>query len=316
MRHLNDNGIDFSQFYIQQSANSLTGFSDYRDRIRDRLNGVFNKTGATLPWPDTDHLIRFRSGELTIWGGINGHGKSMMLSQFLLFAAPLHTSCIASFEMPIDTLGARIIRQASGVSEPSIKYMDSFIDWSDGKLWVYDKLGSVTTADVEGAIKYAATEKKVKHFVIDSLMKCGIAPDDYTRQKDFVDRLCNLAKDLEIHIHLVCHIRKADSERRINKFDVAGAGAITDLADNVCLVWRNKSKERRLAAGEEVEEGEPDTLLIVDKQRHGDWEGTVNLYYHPDSYQYMRRPSRSAMPWPSPQESNTFFGNLRVAQEF
>ncbi len=34
-----------------------------------------------------------------------------------------------------------------------------------------------------------------------------------------------------------------DEETQPNKFDIKGTGAITDLVDNVFIVWRNKKKE-------------------------------------------------------------------------
>ena len=42
-------------------------------------------------------------------------------------------------------------------------------------------------------------------------------------------------------------------------------------------VWRNKD-ERRVPA--------EDALLIVDKQRNGEWEGRLALAFNPDSQAY------------------------------
>ncbi len=81
-----------------------------------------------------------------------------------------------------------------------------------------------------------------------------------------------------MHIHLVCHSRKAGNETEApRKMDIRGSGSITDQVDNVFCVWRNKD-ERRL-------QGE-DALLIVDKQRNGEWEGRLSLAYHAESQAY------------------------------
>ncbi|MGE9120733.1 hypothetical protein, partial [Escherichia coli] len=45
--------------------------------------------------------------------------------------------------------------------------------------------------------------------------------------------------------------------------------------------------ERKLSEGDNSASGEPDQLLICDKQRNGDWEGKISLWYHPSSRQYM-----------------------------
>jgi twinkle protein len=43
-------------------------------------------------------------------------------------------------------------------------------------------------------------------------MKCVSGEDDYNSQKSFVDELTALARDHNVHIHLVHHIRKLASE--------------------------------------------------------------------------------------------------------
>ena len=134
---------------------------------------------------------------------------------------------------------------------------------------------------------YAMTVLKIKHIVIDSLMKCGINGDDYNGQKTFVDRLCWAAKTYGGHIHLVHHMRKGRSESDApDKFDVKGAGEITDMVDNLVIVHRNKEKERAIENGEHVHDGICDTTLIVAKQRHGEWEGKIKLWFHKESQRF------------------------------
>lgn len=308
LRDISDIGIDFKSFFSQYQARNITSPSTFTDRILARLRGEQNTTGAMLPWDKTRTLVRFRAGEVTIWAGVNGHGKSMVLSQVILWmVANNHKAAIASLEMPSDTTGARLARQAAGHEHPSEEFTRKLLTYLDNKLWIYDQLGNVDQQTMLGVITYCATELGVTQFVIDSLMKCGIHADDFRNQKDFVDSLTTLAKDHQIHIHLVAHARKGqDEKQRINKFDIKGASEISDLADNVILVWRNKDKERRREASAKNpaikwDEMEPDTLLVVDKQRHGEWEGQINLWFHQESKQYLPKPSVSAMPWPDPR---------------
>jgi hypothetical protein len=39
--------------------------------------------GLTLPWLKTHDLIRLRDGEVSVWGGINGHGKALCLDTLI-----------------------------------------------------------------------------------------------------------------------------------------------------------------------------------------------------------------------------------------
>src|SRR6185369_14223147 len=134
---------------------------------------------------------------------------------------------ICSFEMkPAATL-QRMVRQASHGPEPTIDFIHKFHDWTDDKLWLYDQQGSVKPERVLSVCRYFADQLKGQHVVIDSLMKCGIAEDDYNRQKWFIGELTSIAMDKKIHIHLVHHSRKqGDENAPPGKMDAKGSGAI------------------------------------------------------------------------------------------
>jgi twinkle protein len=87
----------------------------------------------------------------------------------------------------------------------------------------------------------------------------------------------------------VHHVRKGQNEYDIpGKFDARGSGTIVDQVDQVMTVWRNKQKSDILAKEPENEKfkNEPDAALVVAKNRHGDWEGKISLWFHKDSLQY------------------------------
>jgi twinkle protein len=254
--------------------------------------------GARLPWRKTHNQIRFRPGEVTLWAGMNGHGKSLVLGQVTIgFAAEKQRACIASLEMkPMITL-ARICRQANGSSLPDADFIRRFHASTDGLLWLYDQQGTVRPEMMLAVIRYCADKLRVDHFVIDSLMKCGIDEDDFNRQKRFVDSLTAIARDTGIHLHLVAHSRKrADEFSPPGKMDVKGTGAITDQVDNVLTVWRNKRKESELQSGNNKSGHDPDALIICDKQRNGEWEGRVGLWFVPQAMQFVEDGVSGAMP--------------------
>ncbi len=81
--------------------------------------------------------------------------------------------------------------------------------------------------------------------------------------------------------------------------DVKGSGAITDLTDNLIIVWRNKAREAvvekaRKFGNEVLSEKEqklleaPGTLLLLDKQRNGEgWQGKIPLVFNLLSNQFL-----------------------------
>lgn len=259
----------------------------YAARLYREFEGPSGLTGDALPWVKTSLNIRLRSGEVSLWPGINGHGKSLLTSHVALdLIAQGRRVVIASLEMqPVKTL-KRMARQAIGNSMPTEKALTAFIDWLQRRLLIYDQHGRVKPRQMIAAIRYAAVRCKAAHFFLDSLMMCVQGEEDYDGQKDFVTELCAVAHDTGCHIHLVHHTRKLRDESEVpGKFDAKGSGSVTDQVDNVFTVWRNKKKERERQAGE-CDESKPDALLICDKQRHGEWEGRVALWFDPESLSY------------------------------
>jgi twinkle protein len=289
--------IDFEAYAIDRGDHAnVKAASTYLDDMIVRSRGGAEISGCTLPWGKTHDLVRLRKSEVTIWPGINGHGKSMVVGQVMLgLMGQGEKVCIASFEMkPVATL-TRMCRQAVGSDQPSEDFIRRFSERSDGKLWMYDQQGTVHASRVLGVIYYAAEELGVTQFVIDSLMKCGINEDDYNGQKKFIDQLCAAAKDTGCHIHLIAHSRKAHDELAPpGKMDVKGSGSITDQVDNILTVWRNKKKEGLIASGKASEDDKlsPDALIICDKQRHGEWEGRISLWFDGKSFRYLESPNQ------------------------
>lgn len=294
--------IDFARYYLEAEAKAMIfpapGF--LAEVVAD-LAPAYVSRHAVLPWAKVADKVQFRPGEVTLWPGVNGHGKSYITGMVMTsLCAQGEKVGIASFEMkPRKTLG-RQLRQASKEVPPNVLFAHQFISWLGGKLWLYDHQGLVKVEVLYGVIKYMAQELGITHVLIDSLMKCVKGEDDYNGQKDFIGTACSLARDLNIHIHIVHHTRKTENEERApNKFDVKGSGAITDQVDNVFLVWRNKKKEREHATGKN-DINVPDAIVICDKQRNGDWEGAIGLWVHRASWQFLGGPNTQPMDLMSP----------------
>lgn len=253
-------------------------------------------SGFEAPWPKANGKFRFRYGELTLINGINGHGKSQLTGQLVLSAlSEGERACIYSGEMkPAKTLW-RMTRQATGVDEPSVAYIRAVHHWWEDRLWLFNLTGTAKADRLLEVFRYARKRYGIRVFVVDSLMKCGIDPDDYAKQKSFVESLADFKNEFDCHVFLVTHPRKGDDELKpTGKMDVAGAGAITDLADNVTTVYRMKSKEEKMqrheANGETVPDSlraQPDGLFIWHKQRNGDWEKKLALWWHQGSFQFL-----------------------------
>lgn len=259
---------------------------DFRDALHDEFHGQEASKGLYLPWNGLDRHYRIRRGELTIWSGFNGHMKSMVTGFVLLdLIRQGEKGLIASFEMkPRKTL-RRMATQAIGNGAPTKQYVDRFLDFVTGNLWIYDQQGETTPDRVAAVITYCAEVLGITQFLVDSLMKVVRDEDDYNGQKRFVGKLQSLARDLNVHINLITHSRKREDEsKRPGKQDNKGTGAIVDQTDNYISVFKIPEPKKP------TEEQKPTHCLYFDKQRNGEWEGHLALWMCPESLQFKEGP--------------------------
>jgi hypothetical protein len=127
----------------------------------------------------------------------------------------------------------RMATQAWAPQTPTTLYIDKFLDKMAGKLWLYDQQGE--TSPRIGSMRHHVLRRAVGHHAV----PCGFADeggrdeDDYNGQKKFVGKLQSLARDLNVHIHLITHSRKREDEtKRPGKQDNKGSGSIVDQTDN------------------------------------------------------------------------------------
>jgi len=271
----------------------------FKDKILRRFFPTDeDQIGYKYHWKKLPFMVIW--GETSLWSGYNGHGKSLFLNQTILEQCVLgEKSVLASFEMPAVKNLYRMVRQALGKANPTEDEVASCIDWLDKRVFVYDKTGVGNLKTLKMVFNRARAEHKVKYFVIDSLMKCGIDPDDHSKQKNFMDEWQDFAQLHNVNVNVIAHAKKSQSEdEKPGKMDVKGTSELTDLPDNVYSIWRNKKKEDkyrecydRQCFGPQFEKLllEYDCILNCSKNRElgGDGEGSYGLYFHKPSMQYI-----------------------------
>lgn len=271
--------VNWDEYLEPEERAKVRDAGSYRDSVKHAFLSPEEAKGLRLPWSKATEF-RFRPGELTIWTGYNGHRKSMMIGYVLLgLRAQEAKSCIASLEMKPTTTLKRMCSQYVGTHEPTVPYIGHFFDWLENHVYLYDQMGTVKTERMIAVARYAITELNVTHFVIDSLMKCGIQTDrGYDKQNWFIDELSTLAKDTGAHIHLVAHAKKPEGNKEVipsSKYTVKGSGDITDMADNVVVVFVDRE-----------EEDDTKTLFLCQKQREGEGEPGYQLHFDKSSLQF------------------------------
>ena len=302
MQKIDISDKELLSFIGHQESQEIGSFDSYGDRLVHQMSHGAGLVGDKLPWSKTHNAVRLGESQLSVWSGINGHGKTLLLSNVCTYLmARGRRVLVASMEMKPEETLQWMCSQAAGCS-PSKEFALGWLDRMKDVGHIYDCLDKVPQERVLGLVHYAGSELDIDHLVIDSLTMCGVGREDYSQQAEFVNQLRAAAKMHRMHIHLVCHMRKgSDENEQVGKFSIRGAGEIADLADKVFVVFRNKQREKALAlralgkAHNEKFIGEPDVYLKLVKNRQDGTELDFGLYFHKDSMQFTSREGR-AMP--------------------
>lgn len=197
-------------------------------------------------------IIGFNKGEISLWSGRNGSAKSTVLNQICLNACQDGFKCaIFSGELTKQRIKQWIQLQAAGKQNvaPSKKYENLFyvpqqtgekIDkWLDGKLWIYDNAFGNKFESVLNYLKELVESKNIDMIVLDNLMALDILTlngDKYQQQTTMILALVDFVKTYNVHLHIVCHPRKAATFLR--KDDISGTADLTNAVDNVFIIHR------------------------------------------------------------------------------
>lgn len=274
---------------------SVKPASSWVDEVDAMFRAGVEKTHPGPLWEKTQGRIEFRPKEVSVWAGINGHFKSTFTSQITLDLCKQDQRClIASLEMAPARTMQRMSKQAFAESHPNLEFLRKFHAWLDGRLWLFDRIGNISPRSMIALCRYFAEELGGQHIVIDAFMKVVKSEESLDEQKQFMNSLCAVAQETGLHIHLVHHVRKGSKESdRPGKFDLKGSGAISDMCDNVFILFRDKDKERDHEKGERLDE--PAYLLETAKQRNGEYEGLMGFWFHKESMQFLEKQTAQPM---------------------
>lgn len=267
---------------------------DYTDKVIHLFWPVHeDQQGYTVPYAKISDRLHFRPAEMTLWSGAAGSGKSQIISDCIPHWIKQGSRiCLASLEMKGEQTLRRMCKQTGGVDRPTSEFIDRILNWLDGGLLLYERVGKAGVPALLEVFDYARAKYGCDQFVIDSLMRLGIAQDDYNGQEKAVFQIVDWTIQRNVHLHLVAHSRKGERGQGAPETeDIKGAMEIGANAFNIVTVWRNRRHEEELqAAKTDAERHEldqkPGVILNVAKQRNGDFEGKVGLWFDQATYRY------------------------------
>lgn len=206
------------------------------------------------------YIEGFALGELSVWSGSNGSAKSTYLNQLAIESIEQgFNTLIYSGELTSNRLLKWITNQCAGPdnmkfnSEKIYWYTpndtrEKINNWLNDKLYIYNNISGSKANQIINNTKKYIRDHDVKVIFFDNLMSMDLSEysqDKYEAQSMFVKELSNLAHELGVHIHFVCHPRKSTAFLRKN--DISGSADLTNSADNVFIVHRVNEDFKRTA---------------------------------------------------------------------
>lgn len=250
----------------------------------------------------------FAEGEISIWSGVNGSGKSSFLMQQILeYADQKIKTVIFSGEMQDYVVQNTLVKMVAGKSrlipskDETYWYLANeekrkvILSWLDKYVYLYKNEYGTKVEDVMKAIQWLVQKENVKVVILDNLMALNLSnykvKDKYEAQSSFIKDIAKTSKILNIHIHVVMHPRKAAGFLR--KDDISGSADLSNASDNVFIIHRvNKDFKTRgkdiLDTGAMAYLSKFDNVIEICKnRRHGVQDAFIGLKFEKETKKFI-----------------------------
>lgn len=206
--------------------------------------------------------LGWRRGDVTIWSGFRGCGKSSLLSNLILNASDKqYKNAIYTGELLDVQFKQWLYLQAAGkqhnrrYGQTDYYYTPDYIaekidKWIDKYVWLFNNKYGDNFMQISEQLRRLKETEDLDVAYFDNLMVLNyreLDHDKYERQGILLQKLEDLAKELNIHIHIVAHPNKSSGFIRVD--NISGSGDISNKADNVILMHRINQDFRINAKG-------------------------------------------------------------------
>lgn len=192
-------------------------------------------------------LVLRRGGAINITGNC---AKTTFLNMLVLNGANLgYKSALWTGELDVDEEKQWLYLQAAGKGynkevRPDFyatpdNVCDKIDPWIDKYFWIFNNEYKNNFKQIVDKIRDLKEKEDIDFVILDNLMVLDIDDlegDKNDRQKNLMYTLTCLAKELNIHVHIVAHPNKSGTFLRPN--NISGTGHIPDLAQNVFILHR------------------------------------------------------------------------------
>ncbi|KAJ8953200.1 hypothetical protein NQ318_003239, partial [Aromia moschata] len=279
---------------------SITTFSTLRAEVLSDLQNIDKVQGVKWKrYPALNKILKgHRRGELTVFTGPTGSGKTTFISDYSLDLAMQGVNTLwGSFEIRNARLARMMLQQMSGI--PLDENLDLFDFWADQfeKLPIYFMTfhGQQAIKVVMEAVEHATYVYDIAHLIIDNVQfMMGMSEeqkhmDRFWKQDVIIAAFRQFATKKNCHVTLVIHPRKERDDEDLTTSSIFGGAKASQEADNVLII-----QDKRLTSirGKKY--------LQVAKNRYSGDLGIMTLDFDKNSLSYQQKKTKSEKTGRSP----------------
>ena len=284
--YLTNNKIrDFTNEWWEAKPYRITGVITLEDAWEDFVK---RGTEEIIPFPESFGMLNsmlnggIAAGEITVLGALTSIGKTTMVNELVyhfwkntdkqIGCAFLEASKGEAVE---NLLTIHTGHNLSLEDRKNIDFDKLHTDIiTDGRILLLDHHGAVDSDELFIKLRAMVKGSGCEILVIDPL-QAAVTSNANETIDDFMDRLLKLAKETDVSIIVVSHMRKPSlsNPHNVNEYDLKGSGSINQIAFNTILLSRDKMSEDEYARNS--------TMVQVVKCRRTGLTGMAGwLYYN------------------------------------
>ena len=276
---------DFTNEWWEAKPYRITGVITLEDAWADFVK---RGTEEIIPFPESFGMLNsmlnggIAAGEITVLGALTSIGKTTMVNE-IVYHFWKNTS---------KNIGCAFLEASKGEAVENLLTIHTGhnlsledrrnIDFdklhtdiiTDGRILLLDHHGAVDSDELFIKLRAMVKGSGCEILVIDPL-QAAVTSNANETIDDFMDRLLKLAKETDVSIIVVSHMRKPSlsNPHNVNEYDLKGSGSINQIAFNTILLSRDKMSEDEYARNS--------TMVQVVKCRRTGLTGMAGwLYYN------------------------------------
>uniref|UniRef100_A0A8C5R2T6 Twinkle mtDNA helicase n=1 Tax=Leptobrachium leishanense TaxID=445787 RepID=A0A8C5R2T6_9ANUR len=238
---------------LPASHKSIISFRQLREEVFGQLENVDQISGVKWArFPELNKLLKgHRKGELTVFTGPTGSGKTTFISEYALDLCTQGVSTLwGSFEINNIRLAKMMLTQFAVLRLE--EQLEKYDEWADKfenlPLYFMTFHGQQNIKLVLDTMQHAVYMYDINHVIIDNLQfmmgQENLFTDKFALQDYMVGAFRKFSTDNNCHVTLVIHPRKEDDDKELQTSSIFGSAKASQEADNVLIL-----QDRKLASG-------------------------------------------------------------------